>query len=112
MAAENKITFKYRYPDDYNPQYVNGAQGGINVQGEIVANFYFERLPMPKSITNEVSSEGVLGNVVATEPGDLTQSIVRYVQSGVVMNLQVAKQIHAWLGKQIEIREAQNREQK
>lgn len=110
MATDNKITFKYRYPEDYNPQYVNGAQGGINVQGEIVANFYFERVPMPKSITNEVSIDGILGNVVSTDPEDLTKSIVRYVQSGIVMNLQVAKQIYDWLGKQIELREAQNKE--
>ena len=110
MATDNKITFKYRYPEDYNPQYVNGAQGGINVQGEIVANFYFERVPMPKSITTEVSIDGILGNVVSTDPEDLTKSIVRYVQSGIVMNLQVAKQIYDWLGKQIELREAQNKE--
>lgn len=33
MAGENQIKVKYKYADDYNPQYVNGAQGGINVQG-------------------------------------------------------------------------------
>ena len=107
MATEKKITFKYKYPDDYNPQYINGAQGGINVQGEIVANFYFERLPLPKSITNEVNDEGVLGNMVATEPKDIHNSVLRYVQSGVVMNLEVAKQVHLWLGKHIELLENQ-----
>lgn len=110
MATENKITFKYKYPDDYNPQYINGAQGGINVQGEIVANFYFERLPLPNSITHEVGNDGVLGNMVATEPKDLANSVLRYVQSGVVMNLEVAKQVHAWLGKHIELLENQKRD--
>lgn len=108
MATDNNITFKYRYSEDYNPQYVNGAYGGINVQGEIVANFYFERLPMPNTITHELKSDGVLGNVVATGPDDLAKSVVRYVQSGIVMNLNVAKQIHEWLGKQIELKEAQS----
>jgi len=112
MAAENQIKVKYKYVDDYNPQYVNGAHGGINVQGEIVANFYFERVPMPNSITHEVSKEGVLGKVVAAEPEDLTRSVLRYVQTGVVMNLEVAKQVHKWLGDQIAIREDQIKGQK
>lgn len=112
MAADNKIKVKYKYADDYNPQYVNGAHGGINVQGEIVANFYFERVPMPNSITHEVTKEGGLGNIVATEPEDLTKSVLRYVQSGIVMNLEVAKQIHKWLGNQIALREGQIKEAK
>jgi hypothetical protein len=110
MATENKITFKYKYPDDYNPQYINGAQGGINVQGEIVANFYFERLPLPNSITQEINNDGITGNVVATEPEDLPDSILRYVQSGIIMNIEVAKQVHEWLGKHIELLENQKQE--
>lgn len=112
MATENNITFKYKYPEDYNPLYVNGAYGGINVQGEIVANFYFERIPMPKTITHELKSDGNLGDILLTCPEDLAKSVVRYVQSGVVMNLEVAKQIHTWLGKQIELRESQNQKKK
>ncbi len=112
MAIDNKIIFKYKYPEDYNPLYVNGAYGGINVQGEIVANFYFERIPMPKKITHELKSDGNLGEIVLTGPEDLAKSVVRYVQSGIVMNIDVAKQIHAWLGKQIELRESQNQKKK
>lgn len=110
MATDNKVTFKYKYPDDYNPQYINGAQGGVNVQGEIVANFYFERLPLPNSVTHEINNDGLPGNVVATKPEDLPYSVLRYVQSGVVMNLEVAKQIHSWLGKHIELLENQKQD--
>lgn len=112
MAADNQIKVKYKYADNYNPQYVNGAHGGINVQGEIVANFYFERVPMPNSYTHEITKEGGLGSILATEPEDLTKSVLRYVQSGVVMNLEVARQIHKWLGAQIALREEQIKEAK
>lgn len=112
MVNENQIKVKYKYADDYNPKYVNGAQGGINFQGEIVANFYFERLPMPNSITHEFSKEGKLGSIIGTEPEDLSLSVLRYVQTGVVMNLNVAKQVHKWLGDQIALRERQINEQK
>ncbi len=112
MAIDNKVTIKYKYPEDYNPKFINGAQGGINIQGEIVANFYFERVPLPNSITQEVTNDGGLGKVVDTDPKDLPNSVLRYIQSGVVMNLEVAKQVYDWLGKQIAIRESQFNAQK
>ena len=36
-------------------------------QGEIVANFYFERLPLPKVVEQRVNPEGKLGEVVDKE---------------------------------------------
>lgn len=102
----NEIVFKYRYRDDYNPVYVNGAQGGVNPQGEIVVNFYFERLAVPIDQTQLLTEDGRLGNVVKNKPEDLNHSFVRYIENGVVMNLQTAKSIHDWLGKQIAILES------
>ena len=37
---KNELTFKYIYTYDYNPDYVNGAHGGISPRGELVVNFY------------------------------------------------------------------------
>ena len=99
---KQSLKFKYIFSDDYNPVYVNGAQGGVNPQGEIVANFYLERLALPNSQTQVVTPTGVLGEVIDTDPKDLNQSFVRFVKSGIVMNLQSAKGIHAWLGSLIE----------
>lgn len=96
------LKFKYIFSDDYNPVYVNGAQGGINPQGEIVANFYLERLALPVSQTQEITPDGRLGGVVSSEPADLNRSFVRFIKNGVVMNLQAAKNIHLWLGNLIE----------
>lgn len=96
------IKFKYIFDDDYNPIYVNGAQGGINPQGEIVANFYLERLALPTSQVQEINPDGNLGNILDSEPQDLNQSFVRVIKNGVVMNLQTAKSISAWLNTNIE----------
>ena len=41
------INYKYYIDSDYEPHYVNGVYGGVNISGELVANFYFERLPIP-----------------------------------------------------------------
>lgn len=99
---KQSLKFKYIFSDDYNPVYVNGAQGGVNPQGEIIANFYLERLALPTSQTQSITQEGTLGEVINTEPEDLNKSFVRFVKNGIVMNLQSAKSIYNWLGGLIE----------
>ena len=97
------ITFKYIFKYDYNPIYVNGAHGGISPRGEIIANFYLERPPLPNEITHAINPDGSIGTeVVAVDPEDLNSSIVRYVSNGVVLSHQNAKALHGWLGEQIE----------
>lgn len=96
------LKFKYIFSDDYNPVYINGAQGGVNPQGEIIANFYLERLALPTSQTQEVTKEGHLGAVTCSEPADLNKSFVRFIKNGIVMNLQTARIIHTWLGNLID----------
>ena len=97
-----KIKFKYIFDDDYNPIYINGAQGGLNSHGEIIANFYLERVGLPKSQTHEITVNGQIGNIIESVPEDLLQSHVRVIKNGVIMNLQTAIGIHEWLGKHIE----------
>jgi hypothetical protein len=97
------ITFKYIFKYDYNPVYVNGAQGGISPRGEIIANFYLERPPLPNEITHALNPDGSIGTeVVAVDPEDLNSSIVRYITNGIVLNYQNSKALHSWLGEQIE----------
>lgn len=99
---QKTIKFKYIFDDDYNPVYVNGAHGGINFQGEIIANFYLERFGLPNSQTQEITPDGRVGAVTESDPKDLDQAHVRYVRNGIVMNLHTAKTIHQWLGQHIE----------
>ncbi len=100
---KSKIRFKYIFSEDYNPKYVNGAYGGINPRGEIVVTFFMERSAMPKSQTfllkngkpdKELSAE--------RKPEDLQESVVRFVQNGIILDHKNAKEIHKWLGDHIE----------
>lgn len=99
---DQEITFKYIFKYDYNPAYINGAHGGISPRGEIVANFYLERPPLPNEITHAINADGSIGaDVIAADPENLDRIIVRYVSSGVVLNYQNAKVMHGWLGDRI-----------
>lgn len=96
-----KIKCKYIFKDEYNPVYVNGAQGGINLQGEILINFYLERHALPISNTYEIEDGKLNSTAIESEPTDLSSSFVRVIENGVLMNYQTAKEIHKWLGEQL-----------
>lgn len=100
--ADKEMTFKYKFSQEYNPEYVNGAFGGITPKKELVVNFFMERYGLPIAQKFELSEEGLLGDVIEAEPPDLHQSMVRFVKVGVVLNLDSAKKIHEWLGGHIE----------
>ena len=99
---DSAISFKYIFKYDYNPVYINGAHGGVSPRGEIVANFYLERQPLPNEITHAINPDGTIGaDIIDVDPKNLNNIIVRYVSSGVVLNHQNAKALHTWLGDKI-----------
>ena len=95
------IKFIYKYSDEYNPKYSNGAIGGVTPTGEIVASFYFERLPLPKTVEQKVDIDGSLSDLVSVDPKDHDLNIIRFIDHGVILNLKSAKGFHAWLGQKI-----------
>ena len=102
MSDKDTVTFKYKFSDDYNPLYANGAYGGISARGEIVIHFYLERTPVVRKQVNQLTPDGRVGDIVEVEPDDVHTQIIRFVQTGVVLDRKVAKQLHSWLGKQLE----------
>lgn len=97
-----EITFKYIFPKDYNPVFVNGAYGGVSPPGQIVLNFYFERHALPVSQTVQVKENKITKNTLREEPGDLKTSMVRFINGGIILDLTGAKLIHKFLLEQIE----------
>ncbi|MEN1969857.1 hypothetical protein WMZ97_17485 [Lentibacillus sp. N15] len=97
------VNFKYKFSEDYNPLYVNGAYGGVSPRGEIIVNFYFERNPVPYEEKVQINETDEI--VTETKPEDHLANVIRYVPTGVVMNLESAKSLHEWLGEHIEILE-------
>lgn len=101
-----KLKAKFIFPDDYNPSYANGAWGGLNPHGEIIAHFYHERLGLPYEQELEIGADGKAKHTT-TVPDDHETVLVRYVVGGVTMDLDTAKRIHTWLGEKIDALETQ-----
>ena len=100
-SKKSQLTFKYVFNYGYNPSYVNGAQGGFSPRGEMVINFYLERQPLPDAITHEITPEGAIGQEISADPKDLASSMVRFIDTGVVMSYENAKVFHAWMGEKL-----------
>ena len=100
-SKKPELTFKYVFNYGYNRTYVNGAHGGFSPRGEMVINFYLERQPLPEVVSHEISPEGAIGRETGIEPKDLANSMVRFIDTGVVMSYDNAKVFHAWMGDKL-----------
>ena len=94
----SELDFKYIFDDNYNPQYVNGAFGGIGPQGEIVIHFFCERGAIPYKVKHTLDDNGKLGKLVTVKPEDIENLFVRYIQSGIILDREHALNIYNWLG--------------
>lgn len=112
------LRIKYVFPDDYNPQYVNGAYGHVNPLGEIIVNFYLERMPLLReqryNLVDGLMSEELLDDRIMSKsnPEEKTPTLIRYIEHGVIWNYGSAKSFHKWLGDKLSLLEDSHLEAK
>ena len=104
-----QVKFKYFFPDDYRPVYTNGVWGGMNIKGEFEVHFLYDRRPLPLYSTHEIKDGALLGSPKEIESGE---SILRFVQTGVIMDLGTAKSLYDWLGDKLKAFEIKTDENK
>lgn len=93
-----EISFKYTYADYFRNYYANGIWGGINPHGEIIMNFYLEKNKPPEETKHRLTEANTLEEI-SRKPKE--QLIVRELQAGIVLNLNVARSIRDWLDDKI-----------
>jgi hypothetical protein len=97
--AAPQIQFKFMFPEDYKPCYANGVWGGITPKGELEMHFIYDRRPLPLKTSHAIRDGELLGEPISIEGG---QSLLRFIQTGVVMSPQAAESFYDWLGEKIE----------
>lgn len=94
-----KVRIKYLKSHDFKTVLATGVYGGITGNGLIAANFFTDRPILPKYQTIDVNSNGVQQGLPTDEKdGDL----LRDVQSCMLMDVNTAKIIVAWLDSKID----------
>lgn len=101
------LRFHYIKSSAYRVVHADGVIGGPTPNGHLHASFFSERLPIPTVIDQAVrdagGGRGVLGEETFREGKN---GVVREVEVGVAMTLDMAKRLHGWLGRHIEQLEA------
>jgi len=79
----------------------------------MVINFYLERQALPNAVTHEITPDGTIGRETEVSPENLNNSLVRFIDTGVVMSYENARIFHSWLGdklREVESAQAANAE--
>lgn len=107
-----KLQFHYIKGPDYREAACHGAIGGPTPQGKLWLGFFAERHPIPRIVEFEVSPpSGSLWQFDerAQPPTNVEsrQGVIRHVEFGVYLDVDVAERLHQWLGENVaRIREA------
>lgn len=103
----SKLQFHYIKGPAYRETACHGAIGGVTPQNEIWMALYSERWPIPRVVEFEVpTAEGAATiefNEAQAVPSHTEgrSGIIRHVEVGAYLDLEVATRLHDWLGKRI-----------
>ena len=92
-----QVKFISQKSPDYRLEFVNGAFSNITPRGEIVCNFHLEYRDIPTEQSATVSEDGTAKLSPFTEAPNFT----RDVKFGVVMNINLAKDVIRLLSDKI-----------
>lgn len=92
------ITFHHIKSNLFRVIHADGVWGGVTPNLNIQMAFYSERNAIPQSVKQEFGEYGLPGEIIDTVG---KEGIVREFDTSVVVNLEVAKAFHDWLGKKI-----------
>ncbi len=99
----SSVIFNYIKSNYFRVVHADGAMGGFTPRGHLFVSLYSERAPLP-DVTVQAVENGQLGQEIV-EQRKSTEGILRELEVGVVMDLNVAKSLATWLKERIDIME-------
>ena len=82
--ANGELKAKYVFDDDFDPEYITGAFGGVLPSGELVVDFYLERTPIPYETVQTIDENGKMsGSLTVTAPDLEDFKLRRTIKSGI-----------------------------
>ena len=94
---EPTITFRYKISPNFSVYSISGVHGGLNAQGNIIANFFSERGAVPRKETYKLTEKGALN----AQPIEVEKdnSIIRDVLFSISINPETARATAKWLNE-------------
>jgi hypothetical protein len=96
--APKEIDINYIKSGGYRTFHVDGVFGGLTPNGKIHVALFVQRQVIPEIIKQEIMPEGALGQEVSRVS---KKGIVREIESGLIMDVEIAKIFRDWLDDKI-----------
>jgi hypothetical protein len=109
LMAENKreIKVKFHIPDNHKSHFTTSVWGGIDTRkGLLEIHFLHDRPPLPKFSIDTIDENGKL---IKSMPDTSGYTVIRSVQTGVIMDIEAAKNLQKWLKDKLEVYDLQNK---
>jgi hypothetical protein len=96
------VPFHYIKSNSFRVIHTDGAVGNVTPGGLIFVGFYSERSAIPQMMVHEITEGGQVGSEHLEERVS-KKGIVREVEVGATMSVEVAQTIVAWLQERIDL---------
>lgn len=96
------IRFHYIKSPQFSTIHADGAIGGPTPRGGLHVAFYAERMPIPTQVEHDLGSDGKLGEEKESSR-IVRDGVVRELEVDVIMDLDTAQSLHAWLGNNLKM---------
>jgi len=101
MEPPTKLKVDYIKNTGYRTIHVDGAHGGLTPDLNVFAAWWLQRGPIPDSTVHPLAPDGK-GFMAGASETNSKAALIREVEFGIVMTLEVAAQVHKWLGDQLQ----------
>ena len=111
-SPPESVEFHYIKSNGFRVVHADGVWGGPTPRGYITMSFYSERAPIPRRISLELkppepnSPDRTLGQEIVR---DTKNGLVREVEVEVMVDLEMAKSLHGWLGEKVQTLEGRDK---
>ena len=98
----SKIKFNYIKSNHFRVVHADGVIGNGTPRNDLFMSFYSERIPLPDVLTYEIDKRGKVGKELLEERDIKSDGIIREMEVGVVVDLDMAKALVVWLASVIQ----------
>ena len=99
--ADSFMDFPYEKAPGHQVVYANGVHGGPTPRGDIIMDFFLERVDTPTNVRHKIEPGARLGEEIDRTYS--TKPIVREVQVTVIMSPEQAESVSKWLQQRVAI---------
>ncbi len=98
IPLPNKIEIHYKKTSNYRSYHADGVYGGLTPNKKLYMEFFIQRQVTPQLVEHKVTKEGNLGKEIKRIG---KKGIIREIEAGFIMDIEIAKVLRDWLDEKI-----------